>query len=72
MNIAILASGSGSNFEAIAKAAKKGYFKATIKLLISDKEKAFARKRAEKFKIKNHAYNQFNGGNFIWSQFLSG
>lgn len=53
MNLAILASGSGSNFQALVDAQKKGYFKAKIKLLITDKEKAFVRKRADKFKIKH-------------------
>ena len=53
MNIAVLASGNGTNFEALAKAAEKGYFKANIKLLLTDKKGAFARKRAEKFGIKD-------------------
>jgi len=53
MNIAILASGRGSNFAAIAKAAKSGYLKAEIKLLITDNRSAFVRKRAKKFKIKD-------------------
>ncbi|MFA6281378.1 MAG: phosphoribosylglycinamide formyltransferase, partial [Candidatus Omnitrophota bacterium] len=51
MNIAILASGNGSNFEAIAKAVKQGDIKANIKLLLTDKENAFARKRAARFNI---------------------
>lgn len=51
-NIAVLASGRGSNFEALAKAVKKGYIQAKIKLLICDKKEALVRKRAEKFKIK--------------------
>jgi len=53
MNIAVLASGNGSNFEAIAKAVKSRYLKAKVKLLITDKQKAFVRKRARKFKIKD-------------------
>lgn len=53
VNIAILASGNGSNFEALAKAANSGYLKAKIKLLISDKRNALVRKRAKKFKIKD-------------------
>jgi len=52
MNIAILASGKGTNFEALAKAVKRGYIKAEIKLLITDKEKASARRRAKRFKIR--------------------
>jgi phosphoribosylglycinamide formyltransferase-1 len=53
MKIAILASGRGSNFAALAKAAKKSNFKARIKLLITDKEKSFVRRRARRFKIKD-------------------
>lgn len=52
MKIAILASGSGTNFEALVKEAKRGYLKGDIKLLITDKEKAYVRKRAKKFKVK--------------------
>lgn len=53
MNIAVLASGRGSNFEAIAKAVRNGYIKAKLKLLIVDKPKALARTRAKKFAVKD-------------------
>ncbi|MFA5008851.1 MAG: phosphoribosylglycinamide formyltransferase [Candidatus Omnitrophota bacterium] len=53
MNIAILASGNGSNFEAIVKAAKRGYIKASINILITDKASAFVRQRAKRNKIKD-------------------
>jgi len=54
MNIAVLASGNGTNFEAIVSSVEKGKLKnATIKLLISDKKDAFVLKRAEKHKIKS-------------------
>ena len=52
-NIAILASGRGTNFEAIAKAIKTGKLKANLKLLITDNENAYVRKRAKKFKVKD-------------------
>jgi len=52
INIAILASGNGTNFEAIAKAVKRGYIKANIKLLLTDKENAFVRKRAAGFNVR--------------------
>jgi len=52
-NIAVLASGGGTNFEAIAGKIKKGYIKAGLKLLITDKEDAFVRVRAKKFKVKD-------------------
>lgn len=53
INIAILASGNGSNFEAIVNAAKRGRIKASVKVLITDKEKAFVRTRAKRNKIKD-------------------
>lgn len=53
MNIAILASGNGSNFEAIAKAAKRGYIKAHLKVLITNKSNAYVRIRAKRNKIKD-------------------
>ena len=53
MNIAVLASGSGTNFEAIAKSIKKGYIKARLKLLVTDKRSAFVRERARRFKVKD-------------------
>ena len=51
--IAVLASGNGTNFAALAKAIKKQRLKAKIILLITDKEKAFVRKRAAKLGIKD-------------------
>lgn len=52
MNIAVLASGRGTNFEAIARAIKRGYIRANLKLLITDKEEAYVRLRAKRFKIR--------------------
>lgn len=45
--IAVFASGSGSNFQAIAVAAQAGTLKAEISLLVCDKPGAFAIDRAE-------------------------
>jgi phosphoribosylglycinamide formyltransferase-1 len=54
MNIAILASGNGSNFEAIAKAYQAGRLRGIrVKLLLTDKKNAYVRKRAAKCKIKD-------------------
>ncbi|HEC68721.1 MAG TPA: phosphoribosylglycinamide formyltransferase [Candidatus Omnitrophica bacterium] len=53
MNIAVLASGRGTNFEAIAKAVKRGFIRAKLKLLITDKENAGVRERAKKFAVKD-------------------
>jgi len=52
-NLAVLASGNGSNFAAIAEAIKRDCLKARIKLLITDNEIAFVRLRARKLKIKD-------------------
>lgn len=51
MNIAILASGNGSNFEALVKSANQSKIKSKIKLLITDKKNAFVRERAKKNNI---------------------
>ncbi|QKS70421.1 phosphoribosylglycinamide formyltransferase [Paenalkalicoccus suaedae] len=47
MNIAIFASGSGSNFEAMKRAADKGLLSGKISLLICDKPGALVESRAE-------------------------
>lgn len=52
MNIAVFASGSGTNFQAIINAVKKGLFKANLSLLVCDNEKAAAIRRAEAAGIK--------------------
>lgn len=52
MNIAVFASGRGTNFGAIIKAVKKGKIRAHLALLVCDNPKAPAIKRAEKAKIK--------------------
>ena len=44
--IAVLASGRGSNFQALIDAARSGYFPATITRLITDNPEAFAVRRA--------------------------
>lgn len=52
MNLAIFASGNGTNFEAIAEAIKEGKIQnAEIKILIVDHEDAYAIKRAESLHI---------------------
>lgn len=49
--IAIFASGSGSNFEAIALATQEGYLDCTISCLVVDKKDAYAIERAKKLEI---------------------
>ncbi|MBN2168304.1 MAG: phosphoribosylglycinamide formyltransferase [Actinobacteria bacterium] len=52
MNIAVLASGSGTNFEAIAIALDRENIPARIAILISDNPEAFALERAERLGIR--------------------
>ena len=47
MNLAVFASGRGSNFLAIAKAIKQGTIKARLQLLVCDKPEALVIKRAQ-------------------------
>lgn len=51
MNLAIFASGNGSNFAALVKAVKEKKIKAKLVVLVSDKPEAFVVKRAQKAKI---------------------
>lgn len=57
--LVIMASGSGSNFEAIAKAVNKGEIKANIELLIVNNKDAKAIERAKKLNV-NYTYNNCN------------
>jgi phosphoribosylglycinamide formyltransferase-1 len=52
MNFAVLASGNGSNLQAIIEAGKKGKIKGTLQLVLSDKADAYALTRAEKAGIR--------------------
>ena len=53
MNFAVLASGNGSNLQAILDAQKKGKIKGELKLVISDKADARALVRARKAGVRN-------------------
>src|SRR3989338_8212836 len=52
MRFAVLASGYGSNLQAIIDAIRKKRIKGRIGVVISDNPRAFALKRAQKAKIK--------------------
>lgn len=52
LKIGVLASGRGSNFQAIIDAIEKGGLKALIEILITDNPSAFAIERAKKHNIK--------------------
>ncbi|HZK44198.1 MAG TPA: phosphoribosylglycinamide formyltransferase [Syntrophomonadaceae bacterium] len=51
LKLAVMASGRGSNFDAIYQAIKRGDLNAEIIVLISDKAEALALKKAEKYNI---------------------
>jgi phosphoribosylglycinamide formyltransferase-1 len=53
MNIAVLASGNGTNFEAIAKAVRQGTIKASLSLLLTDKKDSYVRTRAKNAGVKD-------------------
>lgn len=52
-NIAVFASGKGTNLQAIIKAVKKGKIGANLALVVSDNKTAYALKRAKRAGIKN-------------------
>jgi phosphoribosylglycinamide formyltransferase-1 len=52
MNIAVFASGRGTNFSAIIKAVKKGAIKANLSLLVCDNPRAGVIARAKRAKVK--------------------
>jgi phosphoribosylglycinamide formyltransferase 1 len=52
MNIAVFASGNGSNFAAIAGAIKKGKLRVKLSLLVCDNPAAFVIKRAQRARVK--------------------
>lgn len=52
MNIAVFASGRGTNLQAIIDAVKRGRIKANLALVVSDNKNAYALKRAGRAKIK--------------------
>ena len=47
-----MASGNGSNFQAIVEAVKRGKIKAKLKLLVSENPRAYVIERAVKAKVK--------------------
>lgn len=57
VKIAVFASGSGSNFQAIQEAIERGELLAKVELVVTDKPAAFVVTRAEKFGIPVLALN---------------
>lgn len=60
--IAILASGSGSNFEAVVQACEAGTINGDVVLLIYDRKDAYVRVRAENHGIEATYLNKFQFG----------
>ncbi|MDR0831017.1 MAG: phosphoribosylglycinamide formyltransferase [Prevotellaceae bacterium] len=58
--IAILASGSGTNFEAIVAACERGEIAAQVVLLVCDKKDAFVLQRAENHGIETFVFDAKN------------
>jgi len=56
-NIAVFASGNGSNFQSLVDAEKNGALAGTIKLLVSDKPQSFVIERAKKEQIPFYSFN---------------
>ncbi|MGP7819425.1 phosphoribosylglycinamide formyltransferase [Niallia sp. 01092] len=56
-NIAIFASGSGSNFQAIVDAVESKEIQANISLLVCDKPGAYVLERAEKHQIPSYVFS---------------
>ena len=55
--LAVFASGSGSNYEAIAKACSEGLIDAEVVLLVCDKPGAYVLERAKRYGTKCFAFN---------------
>jgi phosphoribosylglycinamide formyltransferase-1 len=60
INLGVLASGSGTNLQAIIDAAEKKEISAEVKVVISDREDAYALQRAKKHNIPNYFVNLKN------------
>jgi phosphoribosylglycinamide formyltransferase-1 len=57
VNIGVLASGRGTNLQAIIEAIKEGKIEGRISILISDNQEAFALKRAKQNNIETKYIN---------------
>lgn len=56
MKVAVLASGNGSNFEAIAKAFEDQQIQGELTLVFSDKKDAYVLERAKKYQIPRFSF----------------
>jgi phosphoribosylglycinamide formyltransferase-1 len=56
IRIAVFASGSGSNFQALAEAVRDGRIHASIDLVVCDKPSAYVLERARSFEVETYAF----------------
>ncbi|MFD0672270.1 phosphoribosylglycinamide formyltransferase [Cohnella sp. GCM10027633] len=56
LKVAVFASGSGSNFQALAEAVQQGGIDATISLVVCDKPSAYVLERAKAFHIETYEF----------------
>ena len=64
IKLAVLASGNGTNLQALIDSCKLPDYPAEISLVVSDNEKSFALKRAKESKIKTKIYDLKNKTNY--------
>lgn len=57
LKIAVLASGGGSNLQSLIDAKNVGFFESEIKIVITNKENAYALERAKNHNIETHYIN---------------
>ncbi|MCD9024599.1 phosphoribosylglycinamide formyltransferase [Cohnella silvisoli] len=57
IKIAVFASGSGSNFQALAEAVRDGKIHASIELVVCDKPTAFVLERARNFQVETYTFS---------------
>ncbi|WP_239617893.1 phosphoribosylglycinamide formyltransferase [Cohnella mopanensis] len=57
LKIVVFASGSGSNFQALAEAVREGRIHATIELVVCDKPSAYVLERARNFGVETYTFS---------------
>ena len=59
-NIAIFASGSGTNFEALVEACESGYIDGKVVLMVCDKKNAYVNERAKNHNVPSFVFSAKN------------
>lgn len=57
LKIAVFASGSGSNFQALAEHVRDGKIRAKIELVVCDKPSAYVLERAKQFQVEEYVFS---------------